>query len=293
MQKESVIEREIRLAREREEAYRREKGLLNGSAPPRSVAASAAPVSNTSAPTVPKPQTDGRDVQHRLATSRIQLEIQETSQKERELRDAGKILTTSEETVDAKVTRLSDFSDISQPLESPRSQALPSTHRVSASTTPSSTPKRCPSPRSPASPVPNFTPSPALNRNGLSRSLSTNNLSTTSTTRPPKGLMQKFIASRGKMTGSAFTSPPPTLTHTTSLGVRTRPMRVEPKSAIIQRETLAKMKPEFTTTNSSASESVVASSQPPKQYYRRSYCTAEEKIQSELKEMQMREEELR
>ncbi|XP_063869769.1 uncharacterized protein LOC135105518 isoform X5 [Scylla paramamosain] len=293
MQKESVIEREIRLAREREEAYRREKGLLNGSAQPRPVAASTTPVSNTSAPAVPKSQTDGRDVQHRLATSRIQLEIQETSQKERELRDAGKILTTSEETVDSKVTRLSDFSDMSQPLESPRSQALPCTHRVSTSTTPSSTPKRCPSPRSPASPVPNFTPSPALNRNGLSRSLSTNNLSTTSTTRPPKGLMQKFIASRGKMTGSAFTSPPPTLTHTTSLGVRTRPMRVEPKSAVIQRETLAKMKPEFTSMNNSASESVIASTQPPKQYYRRSYCTAEEKIQSELKEMQMREEELR
>ena len=103
MQKESVIEREIRLAREREEAYRREKGLVNGSAQPRTVAASTTPASNTSAPAAPKPQTDGRDVQHRLATSRIQLEIQETSQKERELRDAGKILTTSEETVDAKV----------------------------------------------------------------------------------------------------------------------------------------------------------------------------------------------
>lgn len=65
------------------------------------------------------------------------------------------------------------------------------------------------------------------------------------------------------------------------------------QSAVIQRETLAKMKPEFNSANNTASESVVASTQPPKQYYRRSYCTAEEKIQSELKEMQMREEELR
>lgn len=102
MQKESVIEREIRLAREREEAYRREKGLLNGSAPPRAAASTPA-----AAPAVPRPQVmpqaDGRDVQHRMATSRIQLEIQETSQKEKELRDAGKILTMSEDTVDSKV----------------------------------------------------------------------------------------------------------------------------------------------------------------------------------------------
>ncbi|XP_050722309.1 titin-like isoform X3 [Eriocheir sinensis] len=291
MQKESVIEREIRLAREREEAYRREKGLLNGSAPLRAAAstpaAAPAPVAApVPAPAVPRlqvmPQADGRDVQHRMATSRIQLEIQETSQKEKELRDAGKILTMSEDTVDAKVTRMSDFNDMS-PLESPRSQApsISSAPRPSTSTTPASTPKRCLSPRSPSSPVPNFTPSPALNRNGLSRSLSTNNLSTTSTTRPPKGLMQKFIASRGKMTGSAFVSPPPTLTHTTSRGVPTRPMRVEPKAVVVQRETLAKMKPEPEAPAS------------PKQYYRRSYCTAEEKIQSELKEMQKREEELR
>lgn len=297
MQKESVIEREIRLAREREEAYRREKGLLNGSVQPRPASASTAPVSSssssTSVPAAPRPQADVRDVQHRMATSRIQLEIQETSQKERELRDAGKILTTSEETVDAKVTRLSDFSDMSQ-LESPRSQVVPSAPRPSSSTTPSSTPKRCLSPRSPSSPVPNFTPSPALNRNGLSRSLSTNNLSSTSasTNRPQKGLMQKFIASRGKMTGSAFVSPPPTLSHT-SRGVPTRPMRVEPKAAVVQRETLAKIKPELASVNNSVSESTTSFTQHPKQYYRRSYCTAEEKIQSELKEMQMREEELR
>lgn len=103
MQKESVIEREIRLAREREEAYRREKGLLNGSAAPR--AAASTPAAAPAAAPRPQvmPQADGRDVQHRMATSRIQMEIQETSQKEKELRDAGKILTMSEDTVDSKV----------------------------------------------------------------------------------------------------------------------------------------------------------------------------------------------
>lgn len=116
MQKESVIEREIRLAREREEAYRREKGLLNGSAAPRVAASTQAAAPAVSSSAVPSsavptatprpqvmPQADGRDVQHRMATSRIQLEIQETSQKEKELRDAGKILTMSEDTVDSKV----------------------------------------------------------------------------------------------------------------------------------------------------------------------------------------------
>lgn len=132
---------------------------------------------------------------------------------------------------------MSDFSEAGshhhqqQQMDSPRARPL--------------TPASCsstPSPRSPASPVPNFTPSPAaaaynrgaagINNGGLSRSLSTTNLSSSSTTsnasRVPKGLMQKFIASRGKMTGSAFSSPPPP-TSTTSRGIPTRPMRVEPK----------------------------------------------------------------
>ena len=100
MQKESVIEREIRLAREREEAFRKEKGLLHNVINHR-------PSNNNNNVSSHRPSAfskeDPRDVQHRMATSRIQLEIQETCEKEKELRDAGKILTTSEETVDAKV----------------------------------------------------------------------------------------------------------------------------------------------------------------------------------------------
>ncbi|XP_042227914.1 uncharacterized protein LOC121870209 isoform X1 [Homarus americanus] len=288
MQKESVIEREIRLSREREEAYRKEKGLINST-----INSSCRSTGQTTRAT-PVVKSDGRDVQHRIATNRIQLEINETNVKEKELRAAGKILTTSEETVDAKVTRMSDFTDLNQ-NESPRTRPTPS--RPSNFSTPSSTPKRSPSPLSPSSPVPNFTPSPALSR-GLSRSLSTNNLaSPTSLTNPraPKGLMQKFIASRGKMTGSAFASPPPTLTHTTSRGISTRPMRVEPKAAVVQRETLSRMKPQQVDTSVSQEQTLQTQKQQNnvQQQYRRSYCTAEEKIQSELKEMQMREEELR
>ncbi|XP_042860126.1 titin-like isoform X4 [Penaeus japonicus] len=283
MQKESVIEREIRLAREREEAYRREKGLTN-SAPSSSAGAPSRPAAQ---PAVARPSpvvTDPRrGVQHRLATNRIQQEIQETSQKEKELRDAGKILTMSEETVDAKVTRMSDFTEVS---ESPRLRPSTSSRPAGFSTPVT---KRSPSPRSPSSPVPNFTPSPSR---GLTKSLSTTNLASptaSATMRAPKGLMQKFIASRGKMTTSAFSSPPPALTHvaSTSRGVPTRPMRVEPKTAVVQRETLARMR----TEPSEVPEEPLR--QQNNQVYRRTHCTAEEKIQSELKEMQMREEELR
>ncbi|KAK8745308.1 hypothetical protein OTU49_000125 [Cherax quadricarinatus] len=200
MQKESVIEREIRLAREREEAYRREKGLtasINSST-------SRSSSQTTLARTPPVVNNDGRDVQHRLATNRIQLEIQETSMKEMELRDAGKILTMSEDTVDAKLTR--GFGEKYIFFE-----------------------------------------------------------------RPVKVRRKKFMK-----TGKPFTG-------------------VDITAAVIQRETLARMKPQ--PVDSNIIQDNTSQSQKPtnhiQQQYRRSYCTAEEKIQSELKEMQMREEELR
>jgi hypothetical protein len=46
---------------------------------------------------------DSRSVQHRLATSRIQQEIDEATEREKELREAGMIQTMSEDTVDSKV----------------------------------------------------------------------------------------------------------------------------------------------------------------------------------------------
>ena len=46
---------------------------------------------------------DKRGVQHRLATSRIQQEIDETSEREYELLRDGKIQTTSNDRVDSKV----------------------------------------------------------------------------------------------------------------------------------------------------------------------------------------------
>ncbi|XP_068226942.1 titin-like isoform X2 [Palaemon carinicauda] len=305
MQKESVIEREIRLAREREEAFRKEKGLLqsNGNVVVHRSNNNNNTTNNnnnnitqSSRPSA-FAKEDPRDVQHRMATSRIQLEIQETCEKEKELRDAGKILTTSEETVDAKVTRMSDFSDMSQ-IDSAWNRT-PSSSSSSSSPSPRSqsvngpTPnlKRSPSPRSPSSPVPSFNLAPPPSR-GMTKSLSTTNLASPTGVRAPKGLMQKFIASRGKLTTSAFSSPPPNNLHitSTSRGIPTRPMRVEPKAAVLQRETISRLKP-AQQTNGEAEPSPATNNQT--QQFRRSYCTAEEKIQLELREMQQREEELR
>jgi len=268
-QKESVIEREIRLNREREEAHRAENGLISSSTANRSPSVR----STVSSPL--EPINDARDLTHRMATSRIQLEIQETSDKERELRDAGTILTTSEETVDSKVTRLSDLAELNWGNESPRrtpSQSSSGGRRGSTTFSP------------PSTPVPNFTPSPVAPMSRLKKSLSTTNLTTSpvsnSNVRAPKGLMQKFIASRGKMTASAFNPPSTNGNIPTDRGIATRPMRVEPKVAVIRREQNNRINNQDNTKEQ-------------KTIYRRSYCTAGEKIQSELKDMQMREEELR
>lgn len=63
---------------------------------------------------------------------------------------------------------------------------------------------------------------------------------------------------------------------------------------MVEREAMAKMKqhgPVELSTTDKQHKPTTNSQQP--QLYRRPYYTAEEKIQSELKEMQLREEELR
>ncbi len=46
---------------------------------------------------------DKRDVQHRLASSIIRKEMNETAERESELKNDGRIITTSVERVDSKV----------------------------------------------------------------------------------------------------------------------------------------------------------------------------------------------
>lgn len=92
------IEREIRQAAQREEELRREKGGVPLVSP-----VTPSIVSKWNGPRPDVLPNDSRDVQHRIATSRIQLEIQEATQREKELLAAGKIQTISEDTVDSKV----------------------------------------------------------------------------------------------------------------------------------------------------------------------------------------------
>ena len=59
-------------------------------------------------PAPPALEHDPREAALRLATGRVQEEIQEATRREIELRDEGKEITTSEETVDEKVRALNE-----------------------------------------------------------------------------------------------------------------------------------------------------------------------------------------
>ena len=127
MENETPIEREIRMAKEREEELRKEKGIVvvRGDAKIESFKVTGLHVNEfllliielfkkkEILIQIPKNlnkkdavENDTRDVQHRIATNRIQQEIEEANERENELRTEGKILTTSEERVDAKVLLL-------------------------------------------------------------------------------------------------------------------------------------------------------------------------------------------
>ncbi|KAF2361691.1 A-kinase anchor protein 2 C-terminal domain [Trinorchestia longiramus] len=316
MKNESVIEREIRIAKERDEAYKKEKGLLIGTR------ASSKPGTSAATPTTngvvkheslrqsvslsAVPNGSNKGAQHQLATNRIQLEIAENGQRERELMSAGKVLTLSEDTVDDKVARLSDLIDL------PTAQEL-RTKSPNSSTSVSSSTRQSPT----ISPHSTLSNSSRSSNNGLSngfsnghhfngstmtrltKSLSTTNLSSpqsslssTATGMRPKGLMEKFIASRGKMTQSAFTSGP-TMGGGSGRVVATRPMRVQPKKPVLLRQHSndsadgsSQMALELRT------EVKTSPSPPPPHLYKR-VIGAEEKIQEELREMQQREEELK
>ncbi|KAK6641515.1 hypothetical protein RUM44_013227 [Polyplax serrata] len=105
IENETPIEREIRISREREEELRKEKGITVGNPKVEQVKIQK----NFGKKDAVK--NDTRDVQHRIATNRIQQEIEEANERENELRTEGKILTTSEERVDAKVTRFTQLAE--------------------------------------------------------------------------------------------------------------------------------------------------------------------------------------
>lgn len=96
---ETPIEREIRLAREREEEYRRQKGFPTSDKP----TAQRSVETKTDISRLPKYNLKNKsvkgDTMKKIAASRLQQEIKQERNREVTLRESGRINTTSEETV--------------------------------------------------------------------------------------------------------------------------------------------------------------------------------------------------
>lgn len=274
-QKETPIEREIRLAREREEELRREKRLppLNSQFTPIPGKQEIRKFNSRSSILA----NDPRSMQHRLATSRIQQEIDEATEREKELRAAGKIHTTSEETVDSKVTRFTDMAEFSIEEQDRKLHKSVSTSHIPQSINDDI--PLCPSSTSTQKLENNthhvlgrsLSQSPAISGHGIRKF---------PTGLGQKGLMQRFLATRGKMgtLSSGFVTSP---------NSQQKPEEVPEERPVIQRHNLvqdnASLQDYEEKENGDAQRSPT----------RRGYVSAEEKIQVELEEMQKREEELR
>ncbi|XP_071439156.1 uncharacterized protein [Hetaerina americana] len=314
--KETPIEREIRIAHEREEELRREKGIAQPMNQ-RPVARPEALVRSTAAP-VTQSGRGPQSVQHRLATSRIQREIQETTEREKELREGGRIQTMSEDTVDSKVTRIGervagsgaafekklhksvsafqvdDPPVVEEVMMSPPTNKVQEVHSA------------------PSFPL-NHSISVGSGLGGSGGGISGGGGSPFSRRFMPtlgqKGLMERFLASRGKMTCiSTFNSTSPT-SSTVPLAAMTQPATVlSPpsfNSSSSAKSTFTHIglggpnispvvhKPlEIMTDNRQQAERVEGGAAS-EGVQRRGWTSAEEKIQEELKEMKMREDELR
>lgn len=190
--------------------------------------------------------------QLKRATDRIQKEIEEVTEREHELRNVGSIKTTSHETVDSKVRRMP--------------QAVVTNKLKRATSTPQILEA--------VALVPSTQPTLPKMTNGV--------VSANATTRPlrfatapsQKGLMHRFLASRGKIykpkasTNDLSTSP----TNVPTIALNPLSVKAFNRSLKIQLE---------------------PDDEPKKPPVRKGYVPVEEKIQKELHEMKERENELR
>lgn len=169
--KESAVEKEIRIARSREEELRKEKGL-----PPREDDSYIKPSQVKSSQVRVFSKMNAPNTSKELATTKIQQEIEEQTLREMALREKGHIQTISQERTDSKVAKLKDL-DISVPeCASPTSPNGHGRGSFSDRSSKRSTPSPTGSSHGLIPPVPR----PASQAKGIS--------------------MQKFIASKGKET---------------------------------------------------------------------------------------------
>ncbi|XP_022256186.1 uncharacterized protein LOC106471863 [Limulus polyphemus] len=270
--KESPVEREVRLAKEREDALRKQRETQQPFIEMKTNDRFQTPTKQSSIDYI-RPNTlllsNGRQgTQKALATTRIQQEIEEQTQREMALREAGQIQTISQERTDAKVSRVGEsiqtgnftkeYVNVTQKLENSAIKPPSPTIQIFEK-----------------APAPNNKEVNGAGVNGLPKVRSPNSSSSSSSSTFPLGKkyiphntvgrsisMQKFIASRGKeirsITSPALKSPSGTLPIGKANG-----HQVLDKGG-------SSVKPQ-----------------------RKSISSTETKIQEELKEMKSREEELR
>ncbi|GFR12261.1 uncharacterized protein TNCT_484661 [Trichonephila clavata] len=178
--KESTVEKEIRLARDREEELRKQKGL-----PPREDDSYVKPsqVKSSQVRVFGKMAGTGNNSVKQAATAKIQMEIEEQTQREMALRETGSIRTISQERTDAKVAKLNASETTATPATN--GQPIPNGNGYSNGR---SSPDVAPYKRG--------SPSPTGSRPAtiFSQTNGKGNIS-----------MHKFIASKGKET--TFTAP--------------------------------------------------------------------------------------
>lgn len=288
---ESPIEREIRLARDREDALRKEKGLLGqlqaegfvkkgellAASPATPTSCKNGKVTIAAAPSAGN-GTRG-STQKILATSRIQQEIEEQTQREMALRDSGHIQTISQERTDSKVTRIcseaasAPTSGATSPSQlasgsrrvPPFESSLPNVEIFEKTPPAAVSPARVASPTT--APASGVATAVAKATNGHVSNGHAGTAKGSSPATNGRGVsMQKFLASRGKEL--AFTSPPQNGGAAGSNGFADKSFEYrELKPPQLQK---------------GASDAV-----------RKGLVTAETKIQEEMRAMKEREEELR
>ncbi|XP_018393577.1 PREDICTED: uncharacterized protein LOC108772536 [Cyphomyrmex costatus] len=209
-------------------------------------------------PESPPAETHGMEAEHRLeqlkrATDRIQREIEEVTEREHELRNVGSIKTTSHETVDFKVRRMP------QALSSGKLKRTTSTPQILEAVSPTSL-------------SPNLTPKMT---NGVISTRTTPTPLRFATIPSQKGLMHRFLATRGKLYKN--NSP-----NDDSLNSPITPViTLNPLSIKAFNRTLEiPLEPDDTDG-------------PQKPLTRKGYVPVEQKIQKELHDMKERENELR